>query len=138
MNIEFEDNNDDNLFGEATPNDKAQLLGLAVMINQYYDQRGLVWPGRKEALLWALTELAEAAELVLEDGGSWVRNHPLEREDYSPERFAEELGDVMMMVMVAGMVVGVDPQQALQQKLRRKVAGYIDLEDGVLNERDDD
>jgi len=90
-------------------------------IIRYYSERGLVWPKDAfEALAWAHTELGEVYELLLARK-DWVRNNPGDIEEFSPVRFAEELGDVLMMVVVAGLVENVDPFIALQRKMERKL-----------------
>ena len=96
--------------------------GIYDLITDYYESRGLQWPADgDEALDWALTELAEAQELLLARKGGWVRNNPKDKAGYIPQRFAEELGDVIMMALVAGMVEGVEPLAALTSKIRRKI-----------------
>ena len=95
--------------------------GLCGMITEYYERRGMRWPATgDEALDWALTELAEAKELLLARKGDWVRNHPENKEDFTQQRFAEELGDLIMMTLVAGMVEGLDPLAVLEEKINGK------------------
>ena len=92
------------------------------LITDYYEQRGLKWPqDADEALDWALTELAEAKELLLDRKGGWTRNNPGNKRHFSQQRFAEELGDIIMMVLVAGIVEGVEPLTALTSKIKRKL-----------------
>lgn len=95
-------------------------------VERYYNERGLVWPNSWEALGWASTELGEVYETLLADG-NWVRNNPDDHpETFDSDKFAEELGDGIMMLQVAGKVRGVDPLQSLYDKMERK-----------LNERND-
>lgn len=97
-------------------------MDIYELIARYYEHRHLIWPGNADtALDWALTEMAEAKELLLARQARWVRNHPQNEEPFSRERLAEELGDILMMVMVAGMVEGLDPIQALREKIERKM-----------------
>lgn len=103
------------------------------IVSDYYEARGLVWPDAREALLWALTELAEAAELELADD-DWVRNNPESKEPWDSQRFAEELGDVIFMCIVAAMVEGEDALQAMIDKMGRKLTAHIH-EQGGLGER---
>lgn len=86
----------------------------------YYDYRKLKWPIAEEALLWAMSELGEAWE-VLAAKGDWVRNNPEEKEPYSKERLAEEIGDAIMMLLVLSIVEDTpDPIEILKEKMERK------------------
>ena len=90
-------------------------------IGEYYALRGLKWPDTDEALMWVITEYAEVMELMLAKKGGWVRNNPDDHQGYSREAFAEELGDVIFMLIVAGMVEGVDPIGAMFDKMASKI-----------------
>lgn len=90
------------------------------LIVEYYQVRGLEWPDADEALEFCLTELVEAKELRLSRKKKWVRNNPEGKEEYSEDKFVEELGDIVMMALVAGYVLGRDPIGALCAKIRRK------------------
>lgn len=93
-------------------------VGILELIRSYYEPRGLQWPlDADEALMWVLTELGGVMELLLARRGEWVRNCPDEHREFSKVRLAEELGDVVMMVLVAGMVEGVDLLEVLREKL---------------------
>ena len=96
---------------------------LVKLIKDYYDARGLSWPTSTEAILFAMTELGEAIDLALmQPGNMWVRNNP-DKEVFTYERFAEELGDTIMMLMVAGIVIGVNPLVELEDKILGKMEG---------------
>lgn len=86
-------------------------------IEAYFERKGLKWPDSWRALGWANTELAEVYELILAKDGGWVRNNPEDHDGWSPERFAEELGDTIMMLLVAGYAEGVDALLALENKI---------------------
>lgn len=88
-------------------------------IRNYYYKRNLKTPTSQEAILWAITELGEASDLLLMKTTDWVRNN--EHERYSVERFEEELGDAIMMLVVAGWVARGDPIKALVEKIERKL-----------------
>lgn len=94
---------------------------LRQLIDAYYYRRALSWPDTSEALLWALTELGEVCEVILQQKGGWKRNDPSKEEklsrDMFDDRLAEELGDVIMMVQVAGQTQGLDPLGALVEKM---------------------
>jgi len=94
---------------------------LSRVINKYYTARNLVHPDSWQALAWAITELGEVYEILLAEG-DWVRNNPeAHPETFDSEKFAEELGDVIMMVQKAGMARGVDPLESLYKKIQRKL-----------------
>mgnify|MGYP001613849862 CR=1 FL=1 len=99
------------------------MLNYTGFIKRYYKVRGLTMPDTKEALDFAITEWAEARELLFAEDGKRVRNH--EQEPYSDKRFAEELGDVILMAIVAGMTRGLDPLQAMVNKLDRKMTEAV-------------
>lgn len=94
---------------------------LNEILIEYWEKRSLVEPTSWEALAWAATELGEVYEILLADG-DWVRNNPDKHpETFDSEKFAEELGDVIMMIQRAGMARGVDPLQALFDKINKKL-----------------
>jgi NTP pyrophosphatase (non-canonical NTP hydrolase) len=97
------------------------MTRLSKIIDHYYNQRGYVWPDFADAMKFIQTELGEVYELDLARSANYVRNNPQNKPQFDLEALAEELGDVLMMVMVAGMVEGVDPMQALEDKLQRKL-----------------
>lgn len=95
---------------------------LIEQITSYYTQRGLVWPPDADtALQWVVTELGEVTEVLLARKARWVRNNPEDKTGFSKDALAYELGDVVMMALVAGIVEGVDPIKALQDKMSRKL-----------------
>lgn len=84
----------------------------------HFETMGRVWPSTEDALLFIATELAEATELVLAEK-AYKRNHA--KEPFSPGRFAEELGDIVYMCVIAGQTRGVDPVEAMLAKMFRQV-----------------
>jgi NTP pyrophosphatase (non-canonical NTP hydrolase) len=92
-------------------------------IRNYYTKRGLAWPNFEDAMKFVATEIGEVYEVDLSRNPTWVRNNPQDKPTFSKEQLASELGDVIMMVMVAGIVEGVDPLDALVKKINRKLAG---------------
>ena len=94
---------------------------LIICIRDYYDIRGLKWPTFDDAMKFAHTEIAEVYELDLARTGGYVRNHPENKPIYSPEKLSEELGDAILMLIVAGIVEGVNPLQSLLTKIGGKV-----------------
>ena len=98
------------------------------LIQQEFALRNKVRPTVEEAILWLITELAEVAEIQLDRGRTWVRNNPENKSQYSKEHLAEELGDVIYMALVAGMVAEVDPLQAMEYKVKAKILAAIRAE----------
>lgn len=96
-------------------------MELIELIEKYFNGRDLKYPNAWESLAWAQTELGEVYEILLGWSGDWVRNNPQDHPVKTKEDFAEELGDVIMMVMMAGYVEGVNPIQALKDKINRKL-----------------
>lgn len=87
----------------------------------YFEARQLKMPETEyQALGFLNTELGEAYELLLARSSGWVRNNPQDKSGYSDEKFAEELGDVIMMAIITGHVAGVDALEALKAKIVRK------------------
>lgn len=94
---------------------------LTKKIENYYQKRALKHPNLWEALGWATAELGEVYEVILSWQPGWVRNNPENHPVKSKEDLAEELGDVIFMLVVAGMEEGVDPLDALERKMERKL-----------------
>lgn len=89
------------------------------LILNHFELTKRVSPTVEDGLLFIGTELAEASELILREK-TYLRNHP-DKESYSPERFAEELGDVIYMAMITGSVRGVNPLAAMFEKMKKHV-----------------
>ena len=100
-----------------------KLSDLGAEVTEYYELRGLHWPTVEEALQFVHTELGEAYEILLARNPNWVRNNPDDKPGFSAEALGEELGDTIMMLVVAGLAAGVDPVSALLDKIDRKLAG---------------
>lgn len=90
-------------------------------IINYAEKREYKMPDVWEAMGWVTTELGEVYEQLLAKKSGWVRNNPDSKAPYSPESLAEELGDVIFMVMLAGYAEGVNPLQAMKNKMARKL-----------------
>lgn len=93
---------------------------LVEIIKDYFNTRGLVWPNFDNAMKFAQTELAEVYEIDLARE-TWVRNNPEDKPKFNKEDLAKELGDAIMMLIVAGIAEGVDPVEALLEKIGSKV-----------------
>lgn len=83
---------------------------------RYYQARGLVTPSTDEAMLFLVSEIGELADALVSKRGQWVRNNP-DRERSIPD----ELADVLMMTIVLGNALGIDPVQALREKMAREL-----------------
>lgn len=92
------------------------------LIREYYRKRQLKWPSVWEAMAWVNTEIAEVYELLLARVGGWTRNNPDKHTSWDREKFAEELGDCILMLLVAGYIEGVDPIEAMAEKIRIKLS----------------
>ena len=97
-------------------------MELLKLISKYYETRQLKYPNIWEALAFTQTELGEVYEILLAQKGGWIRNNPQNKPDFSKEELAKELGDSIMMLVVAGMAEGVDPIQALTDKINSKLS----------------
>lgn len=94
---------------------------LKLDIEEYYKMRALKHPNVWEALGWATAELGEVYEVLMSQSGGWVRNNPQNHPKKTDDDLAEELGDVIFMLVVAGIEKGVDPIDAMERKMRRKL-----------------
>lgn len=96
-------------------------MKLESLIAYYYRVRKYKMPTAQQALMWLITELGEASELLLARETGWVRNNPQNHEAWSAERFADELGDIVMMAVVAGQAEGVDVIARLEERLHDRI-----------------
>lgn len=90
-------------------------------ILEYTSKRGYVMPNIWQAMGWVNTEIAEVYELILDREAGWVRNHPEDKPNFTEDSLAEELGDVIFMIMLAGYSEGVNPLEAMKAKMARKL-----------------
>lgn len=93
---------------------------LHLAIKEHFNIRERIYPTVEDGLLFAITEISEAIELWIIQK-DYIRNHPNSKEKYSKERFAEELGDAIYMLMITGIVAGVDPEKAMLDKMRNQL-----------------
>lgn len=101
---------------------------LTRAIEDYYRIRELKQPDTWQALGWAATEIGEAYEILLAKDKGWVRNNPDGKPGWDAEKFGEELGDVVMMLIVAGLREGVDVIKLLGLKMNRKLLSHFEQE----------
>lgn len=88
-------------------------------IKSYFTTRKLKYPkDADEALQWTITELGEVTELLLDRKGGWTRNNPQDHPPFSKAELSKELGDVLLMVLVAGYVEGVNPLASMLHRIK--------------------
>lgn len=97
---------------------------LTEFVDSFIDIMELVRPNFDDAMKFLLTEIAEVYEIDLARK-TWVRSHPENKPTFSKERLSEELGDVIMMAIAAGLAEDVDPVGSLMDKMSRKTNGRI-------------
>jgi NTP pyrophosphatase (non-canonical NTP hydrolase) len=95
-------------------------MSLMDEIIEYAETRQYKMPDLWEAMAWVNAEIGEVYEVMLSKGG-WVRNNPDKHPEKGDEELAEELGDVIFMVMMAGYSKGVNPLEAMKAKMKRKL-----------------
>jgi hypothetical protein len=96
---------------------------LTEMIKKYWELRQLKKPNFQEAMMWAHTEIAEAYEIKLAQMGGWVRNNPDDHKEVNNKKLQEELGDAIMMLIMAGVAEDGDPISSLKWKMWLKTPG---------------
>jgi hypothetical protein len=84
---------------------------------KHFVEHKRIQPTIKDALGFIVTELAEVWELDLARE-PYIRNHPEDKEPFTKERFAEELGDVVYMCIIAGSIEHVDVIDAMYKKMQ--------------------
>lgn len=89
-------------------------------IKAYYAIRYLKHPSTVEAIMWAMSELGEACDVLMMQRGGWTRNNP-DGKRYTDDALAEELSDVIMMLLVAGISRGYDLLVVMESKMKRKL-----------------
>jgi len=99
---------------------------VAQMIDEYFKVRGLKKPTPEQAVLWAMTELGEAADELLRRSGPWVRNNPEKMRSFDRAAFVEELGDTILMLLIAAHELDrSNPLVAMVSKIERKIAEEV-------------
>jgi len=88
------------------------------IVEKYYVFRGLTQPDANQAFLFLVSEVGELSDALVADQANWVRNNP-DRERQIPA----EVGDILMMLTVFAATQGIDPIQAMLEKMKSK--GFI-------------
>ena len=91
---------------------------LLKIVKQYYEFRGLTQPDNNQAFLFLTSEVGELADAVVASQADWVRNNPDKNRSVS-----DEIGDVLMMLTVFANTMGIDPVEAMIEKMKRK--GFV-------------
>jgi len=91
------------------------------LIRNYYEIRGLKWPTVEQAMMLMQTRVSEVYKIIFAREEGWAKNNPDKHKAHIASVLAEELGDAIMMLIVAGIVEGVDPLAALREKIERKI-----------------
>lgn len=95
---------------------EVHLPNLASLVRSYYAFRGYKDPDLKEAFNWLVSEVGEAAGAINQSQGEgWVRNN-----DHTQDSVADELGDVLMMLIKTAEKAGVDLLDAMVGKWEKK------------------
>ena len=96
---------------------------IARLIEDTWEKKKRIWPDVWEGMGWVNTELGEAYELLLtKNSPGWIRNNPDDHwEEWDQFKFEEELGDCILMLMVTGMSLGLNPLEGLRDKLEREL-----------------
>lgn len=98
---------------------------LTEEIEFYYNERGLVRPSAWHAFIFLMEEVGEVANEFMQWIGGYKRNNPSKEVRRSDEEHAiaigEELGDVIMMAVMTGRAMGVDPIACMRDKMQRKL-----------------
>ena len=91
------------------------------LIKTYYSKRGLKYPDVWKSIAFSQTEVSEVYELLFSREGGFKRNHPENKPKFSKQELADELGDAIFMLIVAGIVEDVNPLEAMENKINRKL-----------------
>jgi len=94
---------------------------LQEFIKFEYLMRKKKWPDAKNGLLWTTTEVAEAIELLMQRDGDWTRNNPENKKEFTKARLERELGDIIWMALVVGIVEDVNPISGMISKALEKI-----------------
>lgn len=88
---------------------------IVEIVEKYYAFRGLTQPDANQAFLFLVSEIGELSDALVANQAAWVRNNP-DRERQIPA----EIGDVLMMLTVFAATQGIDPIEAMLDKMKSK------------------
>ena len=103
-----------------TPYNTDSLAYLQKKISEYFDMRGLKKPDTKDSCMWVASEVGEMIDAVMRLEQGWVRNNP-DRES----KVEDELGDVLMMLLITAETLDINIMDALLRKMNRKTGGEL-------------
>lgn len=92
-------------------------MSLYLFVSDYFEKRGIPYLATgKDALLFLQTEVGELVDAHMRTEPEWVRN--TQDKDVS---VADEVADVLMMLVAYAGSQGLDPEECLKNKIRRKL-----------------
>ncbi len=91
------------------------------LIKRYFESKGITLATKKDAYVFLVTEVGELGDAIMRQENGWVRNDPTKEVD-----IADEAADVFMMLWALADSYHVDLDQALKNKLERKLNGHHD------------
>lgn len=79
------------------------MSDLRQIVNNYFLRRGYKDPTLDEAFLFLVSEIGELSDALVSSRQEWVRNNPDKKSN-----IAQEIGDVLMMLVKVGEKAGID------------------------------
>lgn len=115
-------NTEDAIRTVALARARASEAPLLAAIEAYWDAMCRVWPKDVyESMAWMDTEKGEMWEAILSMNKAWVRHNPQDHPEKNLDDVAEEMGDMIIMILCAGRTIGKDPVTIVLDKLLRKL-----------------
>ena len=97
---------------------------LRMVVKSYFREReDLSIPSDIEALLFFHSEVGELTDAFADEMGDWGRN-----DNKKVRSIEDEVGDVLMMLIVFCIQRGIDPVKAMIDKIKRKLENHIEGE----------
>lgn len=90
------------------------MKNLSDMVREYFKHRNYVVPDATQALHFLVSEVGELSDAHVHQQAEWVRNNPGRRREVG-----EEIGDVLMMLTAYAIAQGIDPVEALAEKMKK-------------------
>lgn len=110
-------------------------IGLAVqagmvleeVVKDYFTRRKLLWPtDAGQAIFFLVSEVGEFCDAYVHGQANWVRNNPDRHEE--SDLIGKEAGDVLMMLLVACEILGINPVAEMIVKMGDKLKESQDKE----------
>lgn len=90
---------------------------LLQRIDEYFVERGLCKPNAKDAAIFLSCECAELLDCIMRKEPQWMRNNAKEID------MRGEVADVLFMLLVTAKTLGIDPVEAMLEKMQQKTQG---------------